>query len=130
MLLFLVLYFIKEAKDRLEKRLDSVDEQLYKVSKDLDQKTQFIISKIMQIPQDKENLRATVYQAKENFENKSYSLDKKIRELKDKLDKFDEDMVKDLNNFKKIMVKFRIELNELTSFIKRDEHGSKKTGSD
>lgn len=126
----LVLYFVKDSKDKLEKRLDSIDHDLQKIEKELDKKIQFVISKIMQIPQDKENIRASVYQARENFDNKAYSLDKRLKELKEKLDAFDSNIITDLNNFKKVMIKFRMELDELSSFIKGADNGSKKTGSD
>lgn len=123
-LLALVIYFVRESKDNLTKKLESLDSKIKSLEELLDQKTTYIIDKILSINPDKESILRT---QKNQLDRLNY-MDGKLVQLEDKISSIDNFYKKTILGIKEILIKYRTELNDLHSYAKEGNDGSGQEG--
>ena len=121
-LLSLVFFFIRSAKESLDVRLNDIENKIEQVQIHIDNKTQFLVDKILSIAPEKEAFNSKI---KQNFD-RIITIEKAIGMLSAKFNTLTTGYKIDVDNFKKILFKLRDEVNNLTRESNDDKNGSHK----
>jgi len=121
-LLGLVFFFIRSAKESLDVRLNDIENKIEQVQIHIDNKTQFLVDKILSIAPEKEAFNSKI---KQNLD-RIITIEKAIGMLSVRFNTLATGYKIDVDNFKKILFKLRDEVNNLTRESNDDKNGSHK----